>query len=347
MRLNLIASAIAFASLACADNATSPGSQDEDPEVKVLTAQVVGGDGQSGVVASRLDAPLVLRVFLDGEPAHGVTVRWSASAGTIPATTQTDQWGFARADWTLGIRTGAQTAGAHLTAASGVTVHSFTFSANARPGPSSQLELVGSAAGSAVANAANGFQPWSPTVRPLDAYGNAARDTAVMWAILDGPIASLIPLQDRRFAANTNGVVSAGFKPIGLPGVGQVRAFIPGTAARVDFTLTVLPPEYAVHIIDAQYDGLPFFVSQQNRSGQQYSEAATDTIPVGATMRWVSRFWATFPRQRVVSVGPDSFPPSPLLANGESYEVVFDRAGTFRYANATDPSIPVGTIVVR
>jgi hypothetical protein len=78
-------------------------------EAVVRTAEIVSGAGQVGLVEGTLPDPLVARFSTDGQPAAGVRVQFSVTAGdgsVAPTETVTDAGGAAAATLTLGDHNG-------------------------------------------------------------------------------------------------------------------------------------------------------------------------------------------------------------------------------------------------
>jgi hypothetical protein len=99
------------------------------------------GDHQSGQTGTVLPESLIVRLADDfGNPVSGVGVTWTAADGSVsPGAVLSDDGGLARAEWTLGITVGGQTATAHLDPIPGTEVD---FSATATPGPPSILAIA-------------------------------------------------------------------------------------------------------------------------------------------------------------------------------------------------------------
>jgi plastocyanin len=93
------------------------------------------GDQQTGPVSVALTNPLRVNVTRDGAPEAGVSVTWSADAGSVaPVTASTGADGISTTIWTLGAVAGAQSAHAAVSGATGSPV-SFTATATAGPPP--------------------------------------------------------------------------------------------------------------------------------------------------------------------------------------------------------------------
>ena len=82
------------------------------------------------------------------------------------------------------------------------------------------------------------------------------------------------------------------------------------------------------------------FVSGHNGS----SNAAVDTIAVGATVTWS---WTGSLPHSVRSVGSPSFTSSSTMTGSGTYAVMFSAPGTYQYDCAVHGQMMTGTIVVR
>src|SRR5215217_8382220 len=114
--LLLTASGVA---LACGDDGGDDGGTPPNTTA-IAKASSNSGDAQTGTVGQELAAPLQVVVTDAGVPSAGKTVTWSASGGSLdPTSAATDASGIASTSWTLGTTSGAQTATATLSGASG------------------------------------------------------------------------------------------------------------------------------------------------------------------------------------------------------------------------------------
>ena len=136
---------------------------------------IVGGDDQTGPVATELPADLVVQVRdAANNPVPDVAVTWVVGTGggsITPSTSTTDQSGQATAAWTLGPSPGPNTVSAVV---SGIGVAEF--SATATAGAPARLALVTQPSSSAVSGVPLGQQP---IVQLLDAAGNPAQQSGV------------------------------------------------------------------------------------------------------------------------------------------------------------------------
>jgi plastocyanin len=110
------------------------GDNSPNPAPPVLAkAPSKDGDLQTGAPGEALLSPLRVLVTRDGSPAVGDTVKWSTTNGSLdPTFNVTAADGIGATTWTLGSNTGAQTATAAVTGATGSPV---TFTATASGGP--------------------------------------------------------------------------------------------------------------------------------------------------------------------------------------------------------------------
>lgn len=287
----------------------------------------VGGNDQTGSITTTL--PLPLRVVVDsaGTKLAGVTVVWHAAYGSIePHSDATNAAGIATATWTFDTVAGDLTA----TAAVADLRDSVTFSARAVGGPAVSLRKIGEDSQTLGVNA--DFSR-AIAVRTTDRYGNSAPGQ-VRWTVEHGPLT----LIEGPFAAfdGGDGYSEAYVRPTGTEGDALARASLVGTAAAVDFSFTVKPPQYVVVL------HLGSFVSVQNRS----TNPAVDTIPVGQTVVWRIDF--DWDPHHVVSVGTPSF--LPVRDGGgilvRQFHATFTAPGTYHYTDLDDPNLE-GIIVVQ
>jgi Tol biopolymer transport system component len=140
--------------------------------VSIQLAATNSGDQQTGTVGATLPQPLRVVVRRGSEAARGVSVSWNAFQGSLSASsTTTDDAGIASVSWTLGQGAGYQSATASINDAiqtTDSTARSASFTAQANPGPASQLRFS--------LNPTNTFpnRPVKPavTVFEADAFGN-------------------------------------------------------------------------------------------------------------------------------------------------------------------------------
>lgn len=144
------------------------------------------GDQQTDTVGATLPQPLRVQVMRGTVPAPGISVIWTASQGSLSATsTVTDALGIATVHWTLGLAAGTHLASAHLdNTNSGDSVVSFF--AVAKPRPASRLVFVDRPVN---VFAGSTFPPLR--VAALDRYDNVATDFAGSVTVTLSPGGSL------------------------------------------------------------------------------------------------------------------------------------------------------------
>jgi hypothetical protein len=208
----------------------------------------VSGDAQSGVVATNLAQPLLVRVTdAWGNPVVGAEVGWhvTAGGGTItPAAQSTNSQGQAQATWRLGSASGAN---AVRVTAAGAAV---AFSATATPAPPSTLARVSGDGQNAPAGSA---LPQPLVVRLSDVHGNPIGGATVTFAVGTGG-GSLQPVTATT-AANgeaqstwtlgpTTGAQSASAAAAGLPpvGFGAIATALTGSIRVTTQTTGTNPP---------------------------------------------------------------------------------------------------------
>src|SRR4051794_21354243 len=108
--------------VACGGGGDSGGTPPNS--TAIAKASVDNGDAQTGTVAQTLTAPLQVVVTDGGAASAGKTVTWATASGGVvdPTSAVTDASGAASTSWTLGNTSGAQTATATLSGASGSPV---------------------------------------------------------------------------------------------------------------------------------------------------------------------------------------------------------------------------------
>jgi hypothetical protein len=143
---------------------------------------MVAGDEQTAVVGGPLDDPLVVKVTDEaGLPVAGVTIQWTASAGSVdPASTTTGTDGRAATRRILGDALGAQTATAARPGLDGSPVR---FEHTAVPGDATRLVKVG---GDGQSGRVGTRLAASLVVRLLDASDNPIAGHAVTWLVTGG-----------------------------------------------------------------------------------------------------------------------------------------------------------------
>lgn len=180
------------------------GSTGPDVATPVATAQIVDGDGQTGVVGTALANPLVaLLTDSAGRPLAGRAVRFDfpQDGRWVGVAATTDASGLARATWRLDTHAGTQRAYLQVFDSVTMRVRRDTMTATALPGPAARVVPV------------EGFAPAARVATPLapslvvglaDAYGNRVRGEArVVWAPGSGHV------EDAETTVDTAGLARA------------------------------------------------------------------------------------------------------------------------------------------
>lgn len=197
------------------------------PTAAVLAA----GDAQRATVGTALGDSLAVRVLDrhgDGVPGISVSFRSGEGSGTVStaaASTGTD--GVARTAWTLGARSGEQSAVAEVGQLPDVRIH---FRATATPGLPAELRSAG---GDGQTAPVGSRLPDSLAVRATDAHGNAVAGAEVVWQVAGGDGV----ISPARSSTDTTGTARAAWKlgsAAGAQGaaaaVGALRASFGATA---------------------------------------------------------------------------------------------------------------------
>jgi hypothetical protein len=195
------------------------------------TIAAVSGNAQTGRVGTALSAPLVVRVADDvGAPVAGATVNWTATNGSVSATSTTDASGHASVIMTLGSHTGAASATASI--ANGKHA---SFSATAQPG------IVAAAIFSTQpTNATAGATISAVRVTLLDAFGNQTNAVNPVTIAL-GSNPGGAALSGTLVRGASNGVATFNDLKIDKAGVGYTLVASSGNVASItssSFTIT-------------------------------------------------------------------------------------------------------------
>lgn len=299
----------------------------------ISKASTASGDAQNGTVGQPLASRIQVVVTENGSPSSGTTVTWSTTGGGAldPASGATDPNGVASSAWTLGNGSGAQTARAALSGATGSPV---TFTANASPGAASTLAKAG---GDNQTGEVNAKLASAVEARVSDQFGNGVPGVNVAWAGTGGSVsASSVP---------TDG---SGVSPVDVTVGGSVGPIIITatsdglTGSPLTFNGTAVAP-VPVPATAAVTVGNIFFRSNRNAT----SNPAVDTIAVSGTVTWTWVNTSSTPHS-VQSNGSPSFTSSALkTGSGQTYTFTFPTAGAYVYTCAEHPGQMTGRIVVR
>jgi plastocyanin len=319
--------------LGCGGDGGDSNGGTPPPTTAIAKTSTNSGDAQSGTVGQPLANALRVVVTEDGAPLSGATVAWATTAagGSVdPASAATGADGVANTTWTLGTVSGAQTATATLSGASGSPV---TFAATATAAAATTI----AEAGGNSQTGEIGTQLGTPVqAKVSDQFGNGVEGVVVAWEA-------------------SGGTVSAASVPTDAAGISAVNVTLGSTAGPVTITATVdglggspltfnatatvpapIPTTAAITV------GNIFFRSNRNNT-----EPAVDTVAVGGSVTWTWVNTGAEPHS-VRSTGSPSFPSSGILTgNGESYNHTFSIAGTYNYDCSVHGSQMTGRIVVR
>jgi plastocyanin len=265
-----------------------------------------------------------------GQPSAGVTVAWSAGTGSgtlDPASVATDANGIAASNWTLGNASGAKSAQATLTGATGSPV---SFTATALSGAAAQLTKAG---GDQQLGDVNAQLPLPLLAKVQDQFGNGVPNVVVAWDAVGATVS------DPTVSTNSAGIsqVQATLGPTAGPVT--ITAAVTGlTALTFNATGQVPPPLPTTAAVGL---GNVFFESTRNST----TNPAVDTVAAGGTVTWT---WATSSSHSVQSTGSPSFASSSVMSTGgATYSVTFNTAGTYQYTCSVHPGQMTGRVVVR
>ena len=276
------------------------------------------GDAQTGTVGQPLASPIQVLVTEDGSAAAGVTVTWSAvpsTAGTMtPPSGPTNADGLASSTWLLGTVSGAHSARATVTGASGSPV---TFSATAAPDVARTLSRGDGDGQSGVINT----QLAAPVQAEVtDQFGNGVPGVAVGWAA-------------------TGATVSAATVPTNATGISAVNVTLGGTEGSITITatsgsLTGSPLTFSAAANAPAPTPTSIDVSVRNDNFLSFrngtSNPAVDTVLAGGTVTWTWAAAATNPHD-VTSTGSPSFPGRATAIQPPPYTFTFSTPGTYNY----------------
>lgn len=310
--------------LACGGDGGSDGGT--PPNTTAIAKAASSGDAQTGTVGQELGAPLQVVVTEGGAPSAGKTVTWStASGGSLdPTSAVTDASGVASATWTLGTTSGAQTAAATLSGASGSPV---AFNATASPDAPAALSKAG---GDAQSGSLNGALPLPVQAKVADQFGNGVPGVPVGWTA-------------------TGGTVSAASVPSDAVGISSVTVTAGGTAGPITIVataenLTGSPQTFSATATEEPPPSTDANVAVINF---EFSPASL-TISAGTTVVWT---WsASAQNHNVVPVASAPTGSGPPVDGPHTYRFTFTSPGTYVYYCAVHGS-PTGgmrgTIIVQ
>ncbi|HEX2205047.1 MAG TPA: hypothetical protein VHG91_17180, partial [Longimicrobium sp.] len=191
----------------------------------VLRAWVVAGNGQTGTVASKLPAPVVVRVVdtakrpVAGQWVHFGPVNPAADDAVSADSARTDAAGEARVEWTLGTRAGERGIVARVRTGPKRFVAD-TARAEARGGAPASVTLTASHPSGGLGTPVSSIV----TAYVRDAYGNLSPGATVTWTVVEGGGSPSQPASTVPEHGPTT-VASIGWT-LGTPGPQVIRATV-------------------------------------------------------------------------------------------------------------------------
>ena len=220
------AEAVIFSALLIGCNSTEP-EQPEQPEQPVagLRLEAITDTTLRGTVGIWIGTIPVVRLTLDGKPAPGREVRFSASnGGTVAVAVQrTDTAGLASpGGWTLGTDARPQTLTAGATGAANVV-----FTAVPSAGAPATAEIV---AGNDQSGPAGTALPIPLRLKLSDRFGNPVPDVEVIYTVIAGA-GTLVGATAR---TDSSGIASSGTWTLGAAGAQVVTTSVAGKSVFFD-----------------------------------------------------------------------------------------------------------------
>lgn len=284
----------------------------------IAKASTNSGDTQTGTVGQPLATSLRVVVTEDGAISPGATVTWSTAAagGSVnPVSATSDASGIASTAWTLGTVSGAQTATATLSGATGSPV---TFTATANPDAATTLAKAGGDEQTGETGAQLGA---AVQAKVSDDFGNGVSGVNVNWAATGGTASA------PSVASNAAGISAVNVTLGGTAGPITIVATSGGlTGSPLTFTATAADPVPvpATANVTVRNDN---FLSVRNAT----LNPAVDTVAAGGTVTWTWAAGATNPHD-VTSTGAPSFPNSSTQPQPFTYgPITFTTPGTYSY----------------
>ena len=266
------------------------------------------GDAQSGTVGQPLASPIKVLVTVDGSPSSGVQVNWSTvptGAGTMtPPSGATDADGVASSTWLLGTVSGAHSARAAVTGASGSPV---TFSATAAPDAATTL---GRGDGDGQSGVINTELAAPVQAKVADRFGNGVPAVDVSWAATGATVSAAT------VATNAAGISGVNVTLGGIAGPITITATsgtLTGSPLAFAATATAAPTTAAVSVVNNGFNPPDI------------------TVAAGTTVVWTWAAGAT--GHNVAPAAPATMPArSGGFVNAPtSYSFKFDTPGTYQY----------------
>jgi adhesin/invasin len=273
------------------------------------------GNGQTDTVLATLGTPYsVLVRDQNNAPVAGVTVNWSATAGSVPATSVTNASGIASATHTLGATAGSQGVTATVTGLQGSPVN---FSSTATAGNAAVLSKTSGDGGSA-----NTGTNVTYTVTVRDAQNNPKFGVTIDWAVTGGG-GSITPPSN---TTNASGQASATRTLSGTAGAHTATATASVIPSTVTFTTTAITGPAATVTV-----------------GNNFFNPQSVTINVGQSVQWN---WGTGPTNpHNITWNTAGAPSNEPNRTSGSVTRTFTNTGTFQY-ECTNHVAMTGSVTV-
>ncbi|MEO8201696.1 MAG: hypothetical protein ABI679_14300 [Gemmatimonadota bacterium] len=310
MRKLLVALMFGGMATACGGGGDNGGNPNPSPNVIEKTASN-SGEAQVGTVGSVLANPFCVRVSKDGASVVDAPVTWATVGGSMSPTSAPSTFdGSSCSTLTLSQTSGAYTASASLTGASGTPV---VFHATANPGAPTQLQEAGGDGATAQINTS-----LPVTARVADQFGNGIGNFAVAFAVTSGN-ATVAPatIGTTPGTGNAAATVTLGATP-GAITVSATSTGLTGSPLTFHITSIVPPPPPTAITINVNNPG-------------SFSPSV-DTVAAGGTVTWT--WTGTLTQHSVTSTGPTSFvsDPAGITSGPHSYgPITFNTPGTYFY----------------
>jgi plastocyanin len=288
-----------------------------EPAGNGTAVEKTSGDQQQGRVGEVLALPLQVSVTTNGAAAPGVTVNWStvaAGGSLIPTSVVTDASGTASTSWMLGTTSGAQTATATV---SGATGSPATFGASAVAGDAAALVEAGGNGQTGEINV--------PLTEPLqakvtDQFGNGVAGVDVSWTAAGAAVSAATDPTD---ASGISDVIVTLGGTVGAITITAASDALEGSPLTFTATASEPAPSPTTASVTVRNDN---FLSVRNST----ANPALDTVAVGGTVTWT---WApTATNQHdITSTGSPSFPGRAAAVSPATYSHTFTAPGKHNY----------------
>jgi uncharacterized protein YjdB len=265
--------------------------------------EVLGGDGQTGEVATKLPEPVVVRVLdRHGNPVAGAKVEFAAvatggsanaagvavqatdgaavlGAGGALATTTADEGGISSTEWVLSPVAGTQTIQPAAAGKSGQSpVKGPPLEATANPAPAEVVELV---SGDGQTGTVGTTLEAPIRIRVADRFGNGVPDVQLTWQLRaeDGALQNASPV------TGADGSATAGWRLGTQVGTQEVIVSAAGVGTQLIVTATAVAPDAARVTIAA---GATLHAIGATAQLTATARAADNSLLADATFQWTS-----------------------------------------------------------